>query len=226
MTPLPDEDMPGLRWRTLRAGEAASVHALHQAVLAGTPSGMVRPDPLSHFERHIADHGCILGCFADEDLVAYGVLGVRSPTAHHLAELLELSPADAARTCVLDGAATRPAWRGLSLHVTLIAERLALAHSMGLTMVTATVAPENMRSLRGLLRENFSIHGYALVYGGLPRLLVRHDTAAPLPRWETVLSVPPADHAGHLKALAQGLRGFDSRKDEENRWFIDYGRPL
>lgn len=211
-------------WRVIRPDEAADVHALHASVLARTPSGMVRPDELSHFERHTEELGRILGCFADGDLVAYGVLGIHSETVHHLANLLQLSAPDQARVCVLDGAASLPEWRGHSLHCVAIAERSALGHSLGRSLVTATVAPENLRSLRGLLKEGFTIHAFGYVYGGLARLIVKHDLLAPEAAWQTVTTVPVRDYNGHQAALACGLVGHACIQDAEKNWHIEYGK--
>ncbi|SFV04660.1 hypothetical protein [Pseudoduganella namucuonensis] len=210
-------------WRTMEAGEAPAIHALHSEVAAATPRGMVRPDGLEHFQRHVAECGRILGCFADGDLVAYGVLGMDSPTVDHLAELLRLRADERARLCVLDGAASLPEWRGRRLHCAAIEERMALGRELGRTLVAATVAPENMRSLRGLLLEGFSVHGYAIVYGGLARLIVRRDLLQAIPEWTTVRRVPSADHEGHQRALAEGLQGFHCWQDEHEHWHVDYG---
>jgi len=218
-------DDTNFTWRVTRPDEAAKVHALHASVFARTPAGMVRPDDLLHFERHTEELGRILGCYADGELVAYGVLGVHSETAEHLADLLDLMPSDRARVCVLDGAASLPEWRGRSLHCAAIAERSALGLSLGHSLVTATVAPENMRSLRGLLKEGFTIHRYAIVYGGLARLIVMHDLLLPAPQWQLATRVPVADHPGHQKALAEGLTGYDCWQAEDKSWFIDYGAP-
>lgn len=211
-------------WRTVRPDEAAQVHALHAAVLAKTPSGMVRPDELAHFERHVEAQGRILGCYADGELVAYGVLGMDSHAVDHMAELLDAGAAQRARLCVLDGAASLPQWRGRSLHCVAIAERMALGLRLGRTLVAATVAPENMRSLRGLLKEGFTIRRYALVYGGLPRLIVQNDLAQRPPAWRKQHHVGAGDHAGHQSALAEGLTGYACWQDEERRWHVDYGR--
>jgi hypothetical protein len=217
-------DDTGFSWRVTRHDEAAIVHALHTSVFARTPAGMVRPDNLEHFERHTEELGRILGCYADGELVAYGVLGMHSHTAEHLSELLELSPADRARVCVLDGAASLPEWRGRSLHCAAIAERSALGLSLGHSLVAATVAPSNMRSLRGLLKEGFTIHQYALVYGGLPRLIVMHDLLRPAPQWQVVTRVSVNDHLGHQQALAAGLTGYDCWQADDMNWYIQYGK--
>lgn len=212
-------------WRIVLPEEAALVHALHTTVNVRTPAGMVRPDQLTHFEQHAEALGRILGCFADEDLVAYGVLGLNSPTARHLAELLDVDAADHARACVLDGAASLPEWRGRSLHCAAISERCDLARSLGYTLVTATVAPENMRSLRGLLKEGFTIHGYAIVYGGLARLIVMRDLLKPAAEWHLETLVPVTNHQAHQLVLTEGLTGFGCWQDEDQSWHIQYGYP-
>ena len=211
-------------WRIIRPDEAGAVYALHAAVLARTPSGMVRPDELAHFEQHAEQLGRILGCFAGQELVAYGVLGIHSYTVQHLADLLGLSEQDRARACVLDGAASLPEWRGHSLHCVAIAERSALGASLGRSLITATCAPENLRSLRGLLKEGFTIHGFAYVYGGLARLIVKHDLLAAAGPWQLVSRVAVADHAAHQAALEQRLVGYSCVQGDDKSWHIEYGR--
>lgn len=220
------EDDITFTWRTMRADEAVAVHALHAHVASLTPAGMVRPDRLDHFEKHVAECGRILGCFADGELVAYGVLGLDSPTVDHMAELLDLDAAGRARMCVLDGAASLPEWRGRRLHCAGIEERMALGKELGRTLVSATVAPENMRSLRGLLLEGFVVRRYAIVYGGLARLVVQRDWLAPAPSFgEARLRVSAGDHQGHRQALAEGLVGYRCWQDGAQQWFVDYGQP-
>jgi hypothetical protein len=217
------EDDVVFTWRTMRPDEAQAIHALHCHVAALTPAGMVRPDRLDHFERHVAECGRILGCFADGELVAYGVLGLDSPTVDHMAELLDLDAADRARMCVLDGAASLPEWRGRRLHCAGIEERMALGRELGRTLVAATVAPENMRSLRGLLKEGFVVRRYAIVYGGLARLVVQRDLLLPLPQpAATKVQVAAGDHVGHQRALAEGLQGRHCWQDDAQQWFVDY----
>ncbi|GAB2839118.1 hypothetical protein GCM10027277_02590 [Pseudoduganella ginsengisoli] len=217
------EDDVVFTWRTIREDEAREVHALHAHVASLTPAGMVRPDPLAHFQRHVAECGRILGCFADDELVAYGVLGLHSPTVDHMGTLLDLDAQQRARLCVLDGAACLPEWRGRRLHCAGIEERMALGRELGRTLVAATVAPENMRSLRGLLKEGFTVRRYAIVYGGLARLVVQRDLLLPPPQSSmTQMHVAACDHAGHQRAMADGLQGTRCWQDPSQQWFVDY----
>lgn len=214
---------PAFTWRLMRADEAHLVHRLHRTVLALVPQGMVRPDDLGHFEQHAERQGRVLCCHADGELVAYGVLAMDSHTVDHMAELLQSSPAERARMCVLDGAASLPEWRGRRLHCAGIGERIALGRSLGRTLVSATVAPENMRSLRGLMLEGFAVRRYAIVYGGLARLVMQKDVAQPPLQWVKQHEVASDDHFGHRMALAEGLVGYECWQDEGKRWYVNYG---
>lgn len=201
--------------------DALRVHAIHSAVVSRTPPGMVRPDPLSHFEQHTGALGETLGCFLDTgEMIAYGVIGLRSDTVAHMADMLG-TRSDC--LCVLDGAASLPQWRGFGLHNFAIEERIRHAAALGLTRIGATVAPENIRSVRGLLRSDLAIRGFARMYGGLARLLVARDTLAPQRAWRRETGVAMRDLDGHQDALAAGLIGYACTQDGAGDWSIDYG---
>jgi GNAT superfamily N-acetyltransferase len=200
--------------------EAVRVHTLHCEVLERTPDGMVRPDPLSHFEAHAGAAGQTLGCYAaDGTLAGYGILGLHSHTVSHLAGMLG---ADAAALCVLDGAAALPEWRGYGIHRLAIAHRIALARSLGRTQVAATVAPENVRSMRGLLDAGLRIRQFANLYGGLPRLVLQGELALGHSPLASALCVPVRDLAAHRSAIDAGLTGYACRKVAEDAWVVDY----
>ena len=209
-----------LTWRL--TDDAAAVHALHCRVLEGAPTGMVRPDPLSHFVRHATDRGRIAGCYTGAgELVAYGVLGMESPTVGHLAELLG---AERRRFAVLDGAATLPAWRGHHLHVAAVDERVHYAGEAGRTLLAATVSPLNVRSLRSLFHAGFEVRLFAVLYGGLDRLVVQRDTTLATGGWLRERSVDLADVAAHRAALDDGLAGYACERSDSGAWVIAYGR--
>jgi GNAT superfamily N-acetyltransferase len=207
-----------LTWQLTQ--DAGRVHALHRQVLARTPDGMVRPDPLSHFEAHAGESGQTLGCYAaDGSLAGYGILGLCSLTVDHLADMLG---ADAAALCVLDGAAALPEWRGHGIHSLSIIRRIALARSLGRTLVAATVAPDNVRSMRGLLDAGLRIRRFATLYGGLPRLVLQGELTCGLPPPCLTLSVPVRDLAAHRNALDAGLTGYGCRREAGDAWVVDY----
>jgi GNAT superfamily N-acetyltransferase len=208
-----------LTWRV--TSDAARVHALHRAILANTPAGMVRPDPLAHFEAHTGACGQTLACFDhDGALAGYGILGLASPTVVHLAQLLS---AEAARVAVLDGAAALPEWRGHGLHRRLVALRIELARTLGRSVVVASVAPANIRSLRGLLDSGMLVRRFAMLYGGLPRLVLQRELARSPPPPVAQLSVPARDAAAHRSAIDAGLTGYACRQSADGAWLVDYG---
>jgi hypothetical protein len=207
-----------LAWRISQ--DAAPVHALHCDVLAHTPQGMVRADSLSHFESHAGESGQTLGCFApDGTLVGYGVLGLRSDTVAHLAHLLAV---DATKLCLLDGAAALPKWRGHGIHRQSITHRMALGQATGRALVAATVAPENVRSMRALLDAGLRICHFSNMYGGLPRLVLQGDLARGEETANAQMSVPVRDLAAHRAALDAGLTGRACRQDAAGAWVVDY----
>ncbi|MES2296698.1 MAG: hypothetical protein V4582_06620 [Pseudomonadota bacterium] len=216
-TPAP----AAFHWRL--TDDASALYALHSAVAAKAPPGMVRPDALSHFERHTGASGQTIGCFLDSgELVAYGVLGLQSATVQHLAGLIG---ADANTLCALDGASTRPAWRGHGLHRAAIAERINQARRIGRAVVAATAAPENIRSLRSLFHEGFEVVHFAIMYGGLARLVVRRAVDPSAHAWHCELRVQAADHLSHRNALAAGMHGYACERDASGAWCVAYGFP-
>lgn len=207
-------------WRPTR--DAARAQAIHAIAVAKAPAGMVRPDGLQHFERNMGPDGHTLGCFLDTgDMVAYGVLALRSDTVDQLAELLGVA---AERFCVLDGASALPQWRGFGLHYEGIEARIGHAATLGLNEIGATVAPENIRSVRGLLKAGLVVRAFARMYGGLARLVVHRDTQASVGPWTCEAKVLITDLDGHQEALAGGLIGHACTPLVDGRWVIEYGR--
>jgi GNAT superfamily N-acetyltransferase len=218
-----DAALPPVRLSWRPTHDPARVYALHLKVIARTPPGMMRPDPLSHFAAHAGANGQTLGCFTPDDiLIGYGVLALHSPTVDHLADLLDIEPG---RLAILDGAAALPEWRGHGIHRLAITQRMELAQSLGRSAVAATVAPENIRSLRGLLDCGLTIRGHAMLYGGMPRLLLRRDLGRGPGLLLAQQSVPARDIKAHRKALDAGLTGYACRQDESAAWVVDYARP-
>jgi hypothetical protein len=181
----------------------------------------VRPDPPGHFEAHTGRDGVTLACTsASGAMVAYGVLGMDSAMAAHLAGLLGDAPG---RFAVLDGAAALPQWRGYGLHQAAIDQRVRHAAACARTIIGATVSPHNLRALRSMLHAGFTIGGAALMYGGLERLLMRRDTLAPARGFAVERMVPAADMAGHQNALGDGLLGFALHQHTGGAWSVCYG---
>lgn len=159
-------------------------------------------------------------------MVAYAILGTTSKNSDHLAELMGVSHAERTKFAILDGVATRPEWRGFRLHQASITERICHAKRIQRTLIGATVSPKNYASLRGLLSSGFIIGGYALVYGGLERLLLKRDLNVETVIWRPGHSVDASDVNAHCAALANGFFGYACNEASDGNWHVDYGTPI
>lgn len=216
------ESLPALNFTWRRTDDALTVYNMHKLVTAHLLHGMVRPDALDHFERHVSQSGQILGCFLDDGtMVAYGVIGLKSHIVDHMALLLD---ADVNELAVLDGASSLDPYRGYNLHLSVIDQRIAHAGKIGRRVIGATVYPENIRSLRGMFHAGLHVYNYAYMYNGLPRLIFKRELDQPAPAWRHEADLRCADHDAHKAAVADGLRGYACRQGADGGWLISYGR--
>ncbi|WP_394779723.1 hypothetical protein [Undibacterium sp.] len=228
-----DHTAPHFSWRMLHTHEAPAAHRIHLAAIADQAFGLVRPDELPHFIAHTGDAGAIVGCFTDldgaEQMLAYGVLGMNSSTTSHMAELLCIAPADKPRFAILDGVAALPGWRGHGLHRASIQARLDHAGTVGRSLIGATVSPENIASLRGLLESGFRVTNFAMLYGGLARLVLKKDLNDTAPGWSLEQKIDTTDRAANQAALAIGQTAYacsqmgSSVGGHSERWQLHYG---
>ena len=205
---LSEADTPYL-WRKLKPDEAILAYQLHLAANADTAPGLVRLDDLAYFVANIQDHGRILGCFVnDSEMVAYGILGMESGSNGKIIQLLGLPEAELHNFASLDGAAALAPWRGNRLHRESIQTRLEIGREQQRRYIGATVSPDNINSLRGLLETGFCIKNFAFLYGGLVRLVMLLELDAPPSFWTLCGAVIASDHVGHQAALAKGWLGY------------------
>ena len=202
---FPDGENTPFVWRKLRPDEAVLAYQLHLAANVHTPAGLVRPDDLTHFNANIQEHGRILGCFVnDSEMVAYGILGMEPSSNGKIIQLLGLPEAELANFASLDGAAALAPWRGNRLHRESIQARMEVGREQQRRYIGATVSPENINSLRGLLEAGFCIKNFGYLYGGLARLVTLLDLDAPPTSWALCGPVVASDYVGHQAALANG----------------------
>ncbi len=219
--------LPQFHWHVADLGDARDAHKIHCEALQGSAQGLVRADGLAHFERHTGADGVMVCCRSTSlEMVAYAILGTHSHNAEHLAGLMDISSAERAKFAILDGVATRPAWRGFHLHQASIMERISHARTIQRTLLAATVSPNNWFSLRGLLEAGFTVSGFAVVYGGLDRLLLMRNLEIDDVVWTPAYSLASDDIAAHEAALASGLLGYACNETGSGQWQVQYGRPV
>ncbi|GGC78397.1 hypothetical protein [Undibacterium terreum] len=225
---------PQFNWRRLQASEAGFAHHVHLQAIADQDYGLVRPDELPHFIAHTSDAGAIIGCFYDKkavdntghgmaEMIAYGVLGMNSATSTHMAQLLNIPDSVRKQFAILDGVACLPDWRGYGLHRESIQARLEYARTAHRTLIGATVSPENIVSLRGLLEAEFVVSTFAMLYGGLVRFILKKNLEAPQLCWSLEKKVDASDRTAHQEALALGLSAYACSQTSGGSWQLHYG---
>lgn len=221
---LPDQENTPFLWRMLKPDEAILAYQLHLAANADTPPGLVRPDDLAHFSANVQNQGRVLACFInDKEMVAYGILGMDPASNSKLCQLLDVPEAELPSFASLDGAAALAPWRGNRLHREAIQARLAMAREQQRRYIGATVSPENINSMRGLLEAGFCIKNFAYLYGGLARLVMSLDLHAPPSYWTLCGAVVASDHAGHQAAIAKDWVGYALRETKAGVCQVLYG---
>lgn len=194
------------RWLT--ADDIPSVIELHHSVRQAVPADLLCRETDRFFIDHVGRCGRILGLFAEDRLIAYGVLGFPSSNEESFADGFGLTVAERALVATIDGTSVAPEWRGNGLQKLLIAARLDEARAVGCRIAVSTVAPGNLASLRNLLASAMTVRALRRVFGGL-RFLVRRDLDAPVPvpppegRW-----IATTDIGGAAAALEAGATGW------------------
>ena len=226
-TELSDDRNAPFQWRRLTSDESPLAYQLHLTANADSPPGLVRADNLAHFVANIQDQGRILGCFvSDKEMVAYGILGLAPENNRKIAELLGLSEADLPNFASLDGAAALAQWRGKHLHSESIQQRLTIAREQHRRYIGATVSPDNINSLRGLLEAGFHIKNFAYLYGELARLVMLLDLDATRPSWTLTDAVILSEHTGHQAAITKGALGYALTETKSGVCQLLYGVQL
>lgn len=158
-----------LDWRTLQPADLEAMHALHLESVVGMAPQAVKPETRAFLRSLLEGRGRVLGGWASDRLVAYGVLQHDLLPEDAPRELLGLAPG--AGLCKLAGAAVHPAWRGAGLQRWLIEQRMALA---GDCAVFATAAPCNLPSWHNLLAGGLMVRALQYRYGGHARYVLAH----------------------------------------------------
>lgn len=124
-------------------------------------------------ERFLEEPNVILGVFDGERLAAYGSVGFLDDSEDNLGWDLGLTAAEVHLCAVLDTIVVDPAYRGMGLQRELI--RRCMAHAKQKEpkcQVLATVAPDNIYSLRNVQAEGFEILARKEKYGGKERYIL------------------------------------------------------
>ncbi len=194
------------RW--IEPQEVGGVIALHHAVREAVAPDLLCRETDAFFHEHCNACGRILGLFANEELIGYGVLGLPAPDQESFADQFGLTSEQRTVVATVDGAGILPRWRGNGLQRRLVAVRVEAARAAGRRIAVSTVAPGNLPSLRNLLAEGLTIRALRTAFGGIRFLMRRDLDRSPKPvtqgRW-----IALADTSEASDALMAGYQGWN-----------------
>jgi hypothetical protein len=202
-----------------------ALFALHQRITQHEPAGLVRCDTLEHFEQRLQAPNSVYAGFAENaGMVAYGVYSRNSPACQELAHLMGLTDTQRKAFAVLDGSGVLPHWRGLGLQEHLISLRMAQGLHEECHTLGATSAPENSWSLYNLLQAGFHVHTAALLYAGMPRLVLRYTAGQKEAHWTELQNIASTDFEAQSTAMRMGWKGYATSGEPSPKMQIRYGR--
>jgi hypothetical protein len=209
--------------RRLETADLGDVIALHHIVRQTVGRDLLCFETDAFFADHVDRKGRILGLFAEDRLIAYGVLGLPGPQDPNFGSDLGLSADAQENVAHLDGASIAPEWQGNALHRRLIAWRLDEARATGRTIALSTAAPGNLPSLNNLLPEGLTIRAIRSKFGGT-RYILRRDLDRARPDVPSGGSwIATDDLPAQEKALEDGQIGWMLSKDKSKVWFGAFG---
>ena len=202
--PVTRHSLSALTWRQLRPVDLQAMYALHLASMQNLGAEVVKPESRDFLASLLAGRGQVISAWAEDQLIAYGVLQHDLLPEDALPDAL-CRPHTALRK--LAGAAVAPAWRGQGLQRQLIARRVALAPAQALLFSTAS--PYNRPSWHNLLAQGFAIQALVYRYGGHARYLMLHlkGSESARPNTEFGTQVAADDLPAQEQLLAQGWTG-------------------
>ena len=124
-------------------------------------------------KRFLEEPNVILGAYDGEKLAAYGSIGFLGDSSDNLGWDLGWTQEEVHRCAVLDTIVVAPEYRGLRLQRALI--RRCVEHANKKRpgcKVLATVAPDNIYSLRNVQAEGFRVLMRKEKYGGKERFIL------------------------------------------------------
>lgn len=208
----PRNDAPRI-WRTLDLSDLAAVDDLHRRAIGAAGPDVVKPEHPDFFAAILGGRGRMIGVFAADRLIAYGVLQHVIPADDDPRPLVGAGAA--VQRVKLAGASVAPDQRGSGLQRALISARVRLAHENYTQplILYATSAPGNTASWSNLLAEGFHIRGIKLYYGGYPRYVMVNQRD--VVDWGAQTELDPGDIDAQARLLERGWRGIAARRAKD-----------
>jgi hypothetical protein len=209
--------------RIVDPSEIGMVRNLARSVAEWVPDKTVfRALPDAEFENFFSDFGCAVGVFAEDRLVAYGLLSFPGSEGDNIGALLELRREDLSLVAQLESSAVHPDYQGNGLQETIIRYRMDYASHAGYRHAVGHVSPRNPVSLSNVLGCRLFGKRLAERKPGYLRFICHNDMSRQDILVDgTVIDIALDDLAAQERALAEGLWAYHFDKARRT---VSYGR--
>lgn len=129
-------------------------------------------DEENYIKRHIEDRGTALGCFVEDELIAYEIAVFPGSDEDNLGYDIGLKGSELLTVAHLESVVVHPDYRGNKLQFMLGSLLEKTIKKLGFTRVCATVSPYNIYSLKNLESQGFNVQTEKYKYGGKLRYIL------------------------------------------------------
>lgn len=184
----------------------------------------LQPLSLSEFEYILQGNGLMVGAFIDEELIAFRALLIPTIDEEHLGLYVKLE--DKLEEIIYQEiSVVHPSYRGNQLQQKLAVSIMEVLHQLDhdFTYVCATVAPNNIASLKDKFKQEMLVGALTNIYEGKLRyILLKKIANETMRKWtETkIISISNISEQKHLLQL--GWIGFQLIENG-NDFSIKYG---
>lgn len=195
------------------------------AIKVLTDAKTLQPLSREDYEWTLNGNGLILGVFVENQLIALRALMVPKIDEDHLGRDIGLSEEKLEKVIYQEISIVHPDFRGNKLQMTLASLIMKELHKEkhAFQYVCCTVAPFNIPSLKDKLSQGMEIAALKEKYGGNLRYIfvkdLKREKETP---WLQVMPINMGDIQKQKEWLAQGWRGFQMEKRQDQYW-IHYG---
>lgn len=150
---------------------------LQEEIIADLPdSSWYVPTTLAEFNDYLSGLGTLLGYVTqDDELAALGIYAHYKDPAHNYGSDLELPQEQLAFVGQIDCTIVKKSFRGNKLQQHLCYAIESIAQKEGMSLLSATVSPDNIYSLSTFIDIGYTIRCEKLKYGGLRRYVLAKE---------------------------------------------------
>jgi len=204
--------------RYLEKSDLPLLLSLQEVIAKALPSPEIfRLDTEDYFRRHFDAERGVIGAFAGDRLIAYGILSFPGESEDNFGRDIGLPPDELKSVAHLETSAVHPDYRGNGLQKKIFEIHFRTLENGNYAHALCTVSPKNYPSLRNMFDAGMVIRAVKIKFGWMLRYILHKDfrLAGPV-RAAEVERVPADDLETQKRLLAGGWYGFDAVSDGGN----------